>query len=538
MAGLCVTLADGRTLGHQLTDAQAVIGRDPSCEIAVDEPSASRRHARVRPSAGAWVVEDLGSRNGTLVNDRPVSSARLLDGDVITVGVVRLVFSSAEPDRTTTSVVLVDEAPKRETASFSTHRDHLSLPERRLQMLYELSGRLTSLRDGAALLEDAMDICFETLRFERGAIAIRRPNQRPPDWPIVRNLRDRHGELTISRTIVSRALDHGERAIVNEGDVGAMDPTVSMVQHGIRSAMCVPLIHHDEILGIIYGDRVSTGTVYSDEDVEFLAGLAQQVSIGLVNNRLVEEQKLKVRLENEIALAHDIQCALFPAALPDHDRLRAAALNKPGRHVSGDYYDVIELANGRLGGLIADVTGEGVAASLLMANLQAAVRVTLPDIDDPGEMLTRWNRLVHGNTDASKFITCLMTILDPATRTTRIASAGHHPPYVLTLEPSGCRTLELEPGYPLGVVADAEYATTTIELGRSPCTMFFCTDGVFEAMDAAAKPFGERRMRDVLAASGSIDPQDVIDRMRQAIRDFTGHAPQSDDITMLAIHLR
>ena len=537
MAELRMTLADDRALGRQLADVPIVIGRDPSCEIAVDEPSASRRHACVRPSAGGWVVEDLGSRNGTLVNDRPVSSVRLADGDIIAVGAVRLIFSSGEPDRTTTSVVLVDESPERKTASFSAHRDQLSLPERRLQMLYELSGRLTSLRDGAALLEDVMDICFETLRFERGAVAIRRPDQRIPDWPIVRNLRDHHGELTISRTIVRRALDHGERAIINGSDIGAMDPTISMVQHGIRSAMCVPLIHQGEILGVIYGDRVSTGTVYSNEDVDFLAGLAQQVSIGLVNSRLVEEQKLKVRLENEIALAHDIQCALFPAALPDHERFKVAALNEPGRQVSGDYYDVIELDNDRLCGLIADVTGEGIAASLLMANLQAAVRVTLPDIDDPGEMLTRWNRLVHGNTDASKFITCLIALLDPATRTIRIASAGHHLPHLLTLDPPGCRTLEVEPGYPLGVVADAEYTTTTIELGRPPCTLFFCTDGVFEAMDAAAEAFGERRMHDVLIHSGSIDPQQVIDCMRKAIRGFTGPAPQSDDITMLAIHL-
>jgi sigma-B regulation protein RsbU (phosphoserine phosphatase) len=537
MAELQVTLADGRTSEHHLLSVPSVLGRDPSCEIMVDDPSASRRHALIRPGPGGYVVEDLGSKNGTLVNDVPTTSARLLDGDVIMIGAVRVVFRDQEPTPSVTAVVLVDDQPRQETASFSTRRAPLSLPQRRLQMLYELSGRLTSLRDGAALLEDAMDICFETLRFERGAIALRRPNQRLVDWPIVRNLLGTHGELTISRTILGRALDHGERAIINAGDISALDPTVSMVQHGIRSAMCVPLVHYDEILGVIYGDRVSTGTVYSDEDVDFLAGLARQVSIGLVNSRLMEEQKLKVRLENEIALARDIQRALFPHTLPDHERIRVAALNEPGRHVSGDYYDVLELPDGRLGILVADVTGEGVAAALLMANLQAVVRVTVPECADPGEMLRRWNRLVHANTDASKFITCLAAILDPASRTLRMASAGHPPPYLLTLEPCTSRALELEPGYPLGVVPEADYPTATVELGPAPCTLFCCTDGVFEAMDSAKQEFGETRMCQVFAGCASIDPHEVLDTMRQAIKAFAGPAPQSDDITMLVVHL-
>ncbi|MCK4661196.1 MAG: SpoIIE family protein phosphatase [Phycisphaerae bacterium] len=537
MAELCVTLADGQSWKHQLADVPTVIGRDPSCDITVDDVSVSRRHALVRPNAGGYCIEDLGSKNGTLVNNVPISSALLADDDVIMVGVVRLVYSSRDPDQTTTSVVLVDQEPQRASASFSSPRDQLSLPLRRLHMLYELSGRLTSLRDGASLLDETMDICFETLRFERGAIAILQPGRRTVDWPIVRNLRGTHGELTISRTILGRALDHGERSIVNEGDSGTFDPTVSMVQHGIRSALCVPLIHYDEILGVIYGDRVSTGTVYSDEDVDFLAGLAQQVSIGLINSRLMEEQKLKVRLENEIALAREIQQALFPADLPDHDRFKAAALNAPGRHVSGDYYDLIELPDGRLMTLIADVTGEGMAASLLMANLQAAVRVTLLDLDDLSEMLTRWNRLIYGNTDASKFITCLVAILDPHTRTLHLASAGHPLPDLVTLQPPSCRSLEVAPGLPLGVLDDAQYTSVSLALGDAPCTLFYCTDGVFEAMDPDRRQFSLERMHDVLAGCESIDPQQIIGSMWQAIKDFVGSAPQSDDITMMAVHL-
>ena len=103
------------------------------------------------------------------------------------------------------------------------------------------------------------------------------------DWPVVRNLRGSEGELTISHTLLNRALQHGERAILADTGAGNTDPTVSMVQHGIRSAMCVPLHHRNDTIGVIYGDRISTSTTYSTEDIDFLAGIAQQVSVGLIN---------------------------------------------------------------------------------------------------------------------------------------------------------------------------------------------------------------------------------------------------------------
>lgn len=513
------------------------MGRDPGCDIMLDDPSASRRHARIVATPQGYTLEDLGSKNGTLVNDKPAPTARLKAGDVIMVGAVRVLFAEDAETPSTTSVVLIDEPPRRESASFTTQSHELSLPQRRLKMLYDLSGRLTSLRGADELLDDAMNICFDTLRFERGAIAVRKAGSRGVDWPVVRNLRGAQGELTISRTILGRALDHGERAIVNEGDAAEIDPTVSMVQHGIRSAMCAPLVHQDEILGVIYGDRVTTGTVYSDEDVDFLAGIARQVSIGLANSRLMEEQKALVRLENEIALAREIQQALFPARLPDSPSLAISALNEPGRHVSGDYYDVIELSGGRVGLLIADVTGEGMAASLLMANLQAAVRVTFLEGADPADLLVRWNRLVNDNTDESKFITCLLGIVDPNERTLRIACAGHPPPYLITLDPAKCAQLELDAGFPLGVTEDAAYVASTIALGESPCALFCCTDGILEAMNPDHKEFGHDRTCEVLRTRSTLDPGRIIDEVRRAVKEFTGSAPQSDDITMLALRL-
>jgi sigma-B regulation protein RsbU (phosphoserine phosphatase) len=434
-------------------------------------------------------------------------------------------------------VVISEDRPQRETAHFSGHAARLLLPQRRLEMLYELSERLTRLQYQNELLEDVINICFETLHFERGAIAIRNADGRGVQWPVVRNLRGAGGELTISRSVLSRALDHGERAVFHDAGDASFDPTVSMVQHGIRSAMCVPLRHEQEILGVIYGDRLTASKAYSQEDLDFLAGLARQVSIGLINARLMAEQAANVRLENEISLARSIQQRLFPSELPDREDIAIEVLNDPGRHVSGDYYDVIELSDGRVAFLVADVTGEGVAAALLMANLQAAVRVTLATSSDIASLLKQWNDLLYSNTDASKFVTCLVGILDPARRELVLGNAGHLLPYVIVPSSAKCEVIEMEGGFPLGVVDDAEYEAHSVSLGAEPCLLYCYTDGVIEAMDPEGELFSTERLHEALRATDQLNPAKLIHRLRKEVSVFRRGAPPSDDITMMAIRV-
>jgi sigma-B regulation protein RsbU (phosphoserine phosphatase) len=178
-----------------------------------------------------------------------------------------------------------------------------------------------------------------------------------------------------------------------------------------------------------------------------------------------------------------------------------------------------------------------VAASLLMSNLQAAVRLTMLGEADPGVLLGRWNRLTHENTEASKFVTCLAGILDPAARRLTLANAGHHLPYVVGPAPSDCFEVKCEPSYPLGVADDAEYATASIDLAAEPCTLFCYTDGVVEAMNTDGGQFGRARMLETLHAAIGAPPAEIISRMREAIITFCNEATQSDDITMLALRL-
>lgn len=379
-----------------------------------------------------------------------------------------------------------------------------------------------------------MNLCTQTLQFERGAVGIRRRGQRTVDWPVVRNVRGMEGELTISRTLLARALEHGERAIYTDEGMGQSDPTVSMVQHGIRSAMCVPLMHGEQILGVVYGDRLTTSTRYTTEDIDFFAAMARQASIGLINCELLDEQRRMIQLNHDLEVARGIQTTLFPSSLPNRADLRVAALNEPGRRISGDYYDVVERDDGRVWCLVADVTGEGVGAALVMANFQAAVRVTLPETDDPGELLTRWNRFLCGNSSAGRFITCILTLIDPKSHSVRIGSAGHFSPVLIRADGAPPRELDVDGGLPLGVDEGFAFPSTVHELGRDPFLLFCYTDGVTEAFDSKGTQFGSERLLKALAERGDLNPQAMVRQVRKQVSAFVGPAEQSDDITLLS----
>lgn len=534
MPELVITLSDGRVLRRPLATKPVVLGRDASCDIPIDDPSTSRRHAKITPTENGYIVEDLGSKNGTLINDVPGKSIPLRSGDRILMGSVLAVFHQ-EP-LTSPSVVLSDDPSASRATRYVPAEQGLLLSQRRLETLYGLSERLTTLQEREAMLANAMEVCCEMLHFERGAIGVRRRNQRTLDWPVVRNLRGAEGELTISRTLLNRALEHGERAIFTAGQA-ASDPTVSMVQHGIRSAMCVPLVHGENIIGIIYGDRTTTSTSYTNEDIDFFAAIARQISIGIINAQLLEDQKQMVALQHDLDLARNIQNGLFPKSLPNTAELRIAALNDPGRRISGDYYDVIERTDGRVWCLVADVTGEGAPAAIQMANLQAVVRATIGESDDPGQLLTRWNEFIGSQTHQSRIVTCVLVLIDPKAHSVSVACAGHWPPLMVDDATRTLRELDVDAGFPLGVMPDTVYATKITHLPPSPHLFFCYTDGVIEALNPQGEAFGSERLSAILTEKGEINPAALVKQVRKQVTAFADGAEQSDDITILAARI-
>jgi len=535
-ATIQIEYADGRRQSVQLSAAETVIGRasnrEQSCELALEDQIVSRRHARItHDDQGHWWIEDLQSKNGTFVNDEVIKRARLKSGDRIGIGGCRLEFTSALAE----SRVVMSDTPSEasQTSAFSSTQ-RLVLPQQRLERLYDLNERLTGKFDRDALLGEVLDICMELLRFERGGIAVWRGESHPPQWVHMRGDRGPGGEFRISRSLVDRALTKAERILVND-TADCVDPTASMIFNRIRSAMCVPMSYHDSVRGVVYGDRVSSAGGYTREDIDFFAALGRLGAMGLANCQLLEEMRNRQQVEIQLNLARQIQNGLFPTEPLRHGSVGIDAVNDPGQRISGDYYDFFVRPDGKIVVLVADVAGKGVPASLMTANLQAAVRVTLGRDSDLVEAVHEINHLICNNVTECRFITGIFGLLDPDARNYTCITAGHPAPYLI--EGGQVRPVVTAPALPLGLEPDYKYEPQTIELSGRPSKLVMFSDGIPDAENEADEPYGLDRLVDVLRNAVDKAPGDLVGRIRTSIRQFTRSHPQTDDITILAMQL-
>lgn len=540
MYQLEVHYSDGRTVPVPIAKDNLLIGRDASCDVVLEDAITSRHHARLTcDSGGQYWIQDLQSKNGTTVDDQGVSRARVGVGNQIGIGGCCLKLVS-EP--TEAKIVLSDAPGEAESATTNawdaTHR--INLPQRRLEKLYELNERLTGRFDRKDLLNEVLDICMESLRFERAGIATWRGEPHLPEWIALRNLRaDSSGEFRISRSLVDRALHNGERILINDPGTGmqTVDPTASMISNNIQSAMCVPMVYHDTVQGVVYGDRISSTGGYSREDIDFCAALGRLGAMGLANVRLLEELQHRRQVEMQIEWARQIQTDLFPAEPLVLPGLHIEGLNDPGQQVSGDYYDYFVRPDGQVAVVIADVMGKGIPASLLTANLQAAVQVTLTKPESElAPTVTQLNKLTCRNLSDSRFITALFGLLDPVRGVFRYVNAGHPAPYVLGPGDAVSR-LAVDPALPLGVEAGIEYREGQVGLDTRPISLFLFTDGIPDAENDQEERFEEKRLFELLRGNMDRAPSELLGRVRASIKQFTRNHVQTDDITMLMIRL-
>jgi sigma-B regulation protein RsbU (phosphoserine phosphatase) len=297
--------------------------------------------------------------------------------------------------------------------------------------------------------------------------------------------------------------------------------------------LALPLRQHGETCGALCLGEKRTGQPYSPGDIEFLSALGNLALVSIQNSFLVEEQIEKERLEEEMRLARSIQERLLPQKVPVIQDYELAAVAIPSRFVGGDYYDLVELEGDRVLLAVADVTGKGVPASLLMANLQASLHVMLPMDLSIEEAVVHINRVICENTDYDKFITFFVTILDRSTGKLDYVNAGHNPPTIVRADGS-LEMLETG-GLLLGVMKDLGYEKGRAELRTGDVLAMF-TDGVTEAMSRAGEEYGEERLEHLLAARRHGTAAEILKAVREDITAFTsGVAVLSDDLTMVVL---
>ncbi|MCE2514787.1 MAG: SpoIIE family protein phosphatase [Acidobacteria bacterium] len=238
-------------------------------------------------------------------------------------------------------------------------------------------------------------------------------------------------------------------------------------------------------------------------------------------------------LQNELGVASKIQQSILPTRFPDRPGCRIFANMKPARNVGGDFFDVIHLADGRIGIAIADVSDKGVPAALFMMSCRTLIKGAAIGKTDPGEVLHEVNQLLQEDNDAAMFVTVFYGVYDPDSQRFHYANGGHNSPLVVHADGSSAE-LPLTGGIALGLIPDLDYENKTVTLSPGDLIVLY-TDGVTEAFDEQENQFGTQRLQEVFAGTKPTDVQAANRSVFEAVEKFAGDTPQSDDITCVTL---
>ncbi|MDP9120646.1 MAG: SpoIIE family protein phosphatase [Acidobacteriota bacterium] len=554
MFRLRITPAQGQTFDRLLVEESLVVGRSSESDLTLSDPFLSRRHSRLFLRDGRLFVEDLESRNGTLVNGQLIREpAELEPGDVLEISGSVLQVERVEPPRAGQSPARASDAPIasdldatsffRRASEVLDHQISLAAQAQGEEELRRLAERLKVLNDIhqalgrpitlEELLELILDRVFDHLRPEQGVIYLKRPSGelvRAASRPVA----NRDEELLASRRLAHEVSEKGLAALVLDAQTDERFASAqSIMISGVRSLVAAPLLHPEGTLGmIVLGSKLAVRQ-FTEEDMELLVSVASVAALYIRNLALAEEAAERRRLSAELALARRIQLALLPQRLPEVPGYDIHGGSTPSRGVSGDYYSVGTRGSGSECVLmVADVSGKGMAASLLTASLEAFSAGPIEDGLPPDEICAKLSRLLYQRTPPEKFATVFLGVLEPASGILRYANAGHNPP--LLLRASG-EILELGPtGVPIALLPAAAYSAA--EIGLAPGdTLVLYTDGIVEANNPEDVEYGQERLSAVCRRAHAEGGAALDEAIERDLEEFARGTPYADDRTLVIV---
>jgi sigma-B regulation protein RsbU (phosphoserine phosphatase) len=298
-----------------------------------------------------------------------------------------------------------------------------------------------------------------------------------------------------------------------------------------RSELVAPIISNEEVIGVfdLESDELNA---YSNDDVEVLLLLASQVAIIIEKSMLHEQLIEKQRLQAQLEIARDVQLQLLPAKDPQLEGFDISAYNFPTEEVSGDYYDWVRIYEDQIGIVIADVSGKGVPAALLMAFLRASLRAATHIGYSPHISMSKVNYLLWESIERNQFVTAFYGVLDAMNGTLAYSNAGHNPP--ILMEVDGSVHFETRGGVPLGMFRDSRYYEyyATIDPGQ---IFLLYTDGATEATDLAGEEYGRDRLVDAIRRSRDLPAREMIDFLHQDLMEWTDGRNPPDDVTFFIV---
>jgi serine phosphatase RsbU (regulator of sigma subunit)/pSer/pThr/pTyr-binding forkhead associated (FHA) protein len=517
------------------------IGRQADNNLVLRDNRVSRNHARVLMENGEYFVEDMGSRHGTFVNGQRVTKQLLRNSDRIEFGFqdgYKLTFNYEDHEL---NRILEQIQPVQKTPG------HSNLGK--LRALVEVARALQSSLSIEDVLTSVVDAALAVTGSERGFLMLRRNDELE-----VAVARDSRGmalgrtELKVPMTVINRSLRQRRELLSMSFDPleeQGVRPGTSIADLELRSVVCVPLVRIrtgsteetsilssvNETVGLLYMDSRGTEADLSAGNRELLQTLALEASTVLENARLLEEERAKQRMEEELNIAKQIQMGLLPSELPTTGWFRAAGTSIPSHQVGGDYFDVRQLSHNAWFTVVADVSGKGVSSALLASLLQGAFLLASDAATQIEQTMARVNRYLNERAKGEKYATVFYCTLDAA-GLFQWANAGHCAPYLL--HPDGrLQTLQTT-GLPLGMLENAEYHVDSVQLEEGDKVVIY-SDGLTEAENAENQFFGSERLRALLRAHAQDGCGQLQSAILAAVKDYSDDSVLSDDITLVVL---
>jgi sigma-B regulation protein RsbU (phosphoserine phosphatase) len=545
-----VVSPDGARRFARITQTPFHIGRgaETGNHLQLSDRRISRNCAAIVTEANRFYLEDRGQRRGLFVNGEKVESRELQNGDAITFGLedsYEIIFrnSTGSDDESIPHLLTRIE---HITSSEQTGSGGL----RKLNLLLEATTLLHSQLPLDSVLGTMLDHAVSVTDADRGLLL---EGTTPSDLKV--RLARRSGglrlppeSLTPSQTAIQLALKQHSAVITEDLAQADMDlqAAQSIVAQRLRAVVVIPLyamsrantqesminIKRGDFLGVLYMDS-RRPAAFSKLDRQILDALAADAASILDNARLVERERERQRMEQEINIARDIQQALLPKDFREFPHLAVSGINFPCLSVGGDYFDVFPLSDNRTAFLIADVSGKGLGAALLTTMLQGALSgMSLGT--DPARVFNHVNRFLCSHSEVGRYATMFFGILDQDGGMEYI-NAGHPSPFLvrhgIAEEPF------TEGSYPVGLVPEAEYVSSCVKLEPGDTLILF-SDGVTEAMDPAEELYGVPRLREVLTGQSECALDKLQKSILESVENFAKGAHQADDLTLLIVRYR
>jgi len=529
-----------------ITRSPFLIGRgEAGNHLQLADTRISRQCAAISAVEGSYRLEDRGHRRGVYVNGKRIEHCVLQDGDVISFGIedsYEIIFRSSVADTTIQNILSrIDTVSSGEPIPGGLGK---------LNLLLAATSLLHSQLPLDSVLGSMLDHAIAVTNADRGLLL-----EADSSGALRTRLARRSGSVPLqsesvapSQTALRQALEQQSSVVTdNLAQAGLeLQAAQSIVMQRLRTVVAIPLyaMHRSslkeaateavrrDLLGVVYLDS-RRPAAFSEVDREILDVLGVEAASILDNARLVDRERHRLRLEQELSIAREIQQALLPGGLRDFPHLDVVAVNSPCLAVGGDYFDVFPMGEGRTAFLIADVSGKGLGAALLTTMLQGALSGVAMGAD-PGRVFNHINKFLCAHAEVGKYATIFFGILDRDGRLEFI-NAGHPSPILLrgseTAEPFAAGSC------PVGLVPTANYAAAFAELQPGDTLVLF-SDGVTEAVDPDDNLYGVARLREALAGQQDAPLSQIQKVVLESVDQFARGASQADDVTLLLVRYR